>query len=539
MRAALYARVSTDEQGGNHSIPAQLDVTRQQAERQGYTIVDVYQDIASGGTTDRPELRRLLLDVKDNKIDVVIAKNSDRIARGVEVLIPIQTILERAGCKLQFVEESYDDSPISQGMLQIRAVMSGIERLQGGLRTRSSLIQMAKEGKQRRRGQLLHGYGQDAETQAFVIDPERAEVVRRIFAQYIDGKTPQAIARLLNVEGVPTSKADTGGSKGWQSSGVSAMLTVTAYRSEGWANKHYFVTVKGPDGKDKRKQLTRPREEWLPIPYPAIVDAETWDRAQARRKLNKREATYNRAGPGYLLRGLLWCSECKMSFACNTDIGRRVNGGKERWYGEKQFYRCGGVTRYPHLYNCREPKNLRADDIDLRLREQLSNAFSTPQFIETQLRQQQQASSHDQGRVAEDLRKAEDALRTLDKKRDKTIDLSTDGIIEKEELLTRLGQINEGRQHWTEVAERLRGVLLQAVDYEAVRDSVDRARDIYFEAESEMHCRRNARQMVQDLVSRVWVDREGNVTTELLIPGLAVASTGDDAHVGNQLSSPR
>lgn len=361
MRAALYARVSTQEQGEGYSIPSQIALMRQYAEERGYRSVAEYIDIGhSGGTTDRPQLAQMLIDAQDREFDVVISKNPDRLARGVEVFIPIETILKEARCKIEFVEGQYRDDPMSQAMLQIRQVMAGFERKLIGIRVHAGRVQKAKEGKVNAHPQPLYGYSYDSETDSYVINPEEARWVTFIFERYIERWRPRAIADHLNKLGIPTK---TGSALGWSPSNITEkMIKQTAYYGEGWANRYVFVKGERTKGVKGRTEQ-RPREEWIAVKYPPIIDRETFEKAQAQRQRNKSAAKHNRARPEYALAGRLWCAECGMKFLVRTIQNERTKGRVYR------YYKCGGMIRYPHLHTCRPKPLVRAESVEDAVRQ--------------------------------------------------------------------------------------------------------------------------------------------------------------------------
>ena len=86
MRCAAYVRVSTDDQRDNgYSIDSQLRMIKEYCEKNDYSIVDVYKDAGhSGKDLMRPEMQRLLADIKSKKIDKLIAIKVDRLTRNMK-----------------------------------------------------------------------------------------------------------------------------------------------------------------------------------------------------------------------------------------------------------------------------------------------------------------------------------------------------------------------------------------------------------------------------------------------------------------------
>ena len=111
MNCLLYARVSTDKQAQKElSIPAQIDAMKQYAKRNGWKIIGHFIDEGkSAKTTNRPELRRLIRQCKENKnIDVVLVHKIDRLARNLIDYATVKAILKQKGIRMVSVPESFD-----------------------------------------------------------------------------------------------------------------------------------------------------------------------------------------------------------------------------------------------------------------------------------------------------------------------------------------------------------------------------------------------------------------------------------------------
>ncbi|HFH7542347.1 TPA: recombinase family protein, partial [Streptococcus agalactiae] len=95
VKAGIYIRVSTEEQKQGHSLEAQESMLKEFADKKGYEIYDVYNDGGySGKNFNRPEIQRLLRDLKDDKIDVILVWKVDRLSRNnTDVMSLIDTEL--------------------------------------------------------------------------------------------------------------------------------------------------------------------------------------------------------------------------------------------------------------------------------------------------------------------------------------------------------------------------------------------------------------------------------------------------------------
>lgn len=517
-RAAVYVRVSTEEQGLNYSIASQLDLTREHSVKNGYDVIAEYKDIGFTGTNiTRPSLTQLLQDVKAGQVDVVIAKAVDRLARGVRPLSAIMDVLDQAHCELEFVEDSYDGTPISRTLLEIRASIGRMERDLFAQRSHAGRVRKAKEGKLNPPPIPLYGYRYDKQTQCFAIDEAQASVVRRMFEEYAGGASPQRIAYSLNLEGVPTNGRS---QYGWSGARISGMLKRTEYYGEGYANRYR--------GGSTAKSNQRPREEWIPFPYPAIITRELYDKAIERRHSNKRWSSQQRAKPEYLLVGLLHCSECGMKFLVDTEYRqttKRLKSGEVKRYesGPKRMYHCGGTTRYPHLYDCRRPRWLRAKPLEDLVWGQVFDALKRPEVILEGLRARQEKLEGELTDISEQLARMEQRIKGSALEEQRVITLFRKGHITEEQLGIQLKAVREEAAYWTEEHERLQSLASQGAQAEHVRQTVEA---ISRRLESvETWSFELKREIMRALVARVWVDREGKVTIELHLPQIELGST--------------
>jgi DNA invertase Pin-like site-specific DNA recombinase len=127
MHCLLYARVSTDKQAEKDlSIPAQLQIMREHARKQGWSVIGQYIDEGeSARTADRPELKRLLKYCQQHKgVDIVLVHKIDRLARNLIDHATIKAVLKRRGIRLVSVSEPFDDGPVGQLMENIIASIS-------------------------------------------------------------------------------------------------------------------------------------------------------------------------------------------------------------------------------------------------------------------------------------------------------------------------------------------------------------------------------------------------------------------------------
>ena len=119
MRCGVYVRVSTDDQRDNgYSIDSQLRMIKEYCEKNEYDIVDVYNDAGhSGKDLMRPEMQRLLKDIKSKKIDKLVAIKVDRLTRNNYDGFWLLNYCEEHDVKIELILEPYDVSTANGEMI--------------------------------------------------------------------------------------------------------------------------------------------------------------------------------------------------------------------------------------------------------------------------------------------------------------------------------------------------------------------------------------------------------------------------------------
>ncbi len=222
VRAAIYRRVSTDDQIFNQSLQVQYKQAQAMAIVKEWEIVDDYEDAGLSGTKGpekRPELARLLSDIKQGKIDAVIVASLDRVGRNARLILDLVEKITRAGVAFISCRETLDTStPTGQFVLTLFAAMAQLDRDTIVRRTTDGRNERARKDGEKG-GNLPLGYLRNQKR--IVVDPAAAAVVRRIYTLKFAGHTLAAIATVLNTEGVPPGK----GGKAWYVSSVREVLS--------------------------------------------------------------------------------------------------------------------------------------------------------------------------------------------------------------------------------------------------------------------------------------------------------------------------
>lgn len=459
--AAIYARVSTDKQEKEETVESQLDALRRAAEERGlepapeFIFVD---EGYSGARMDRPALDRLRDLAREGAFDTLLVYCPDRLARQYAYQVVVLEELKAAGCEVIFVKHPFGESPEERMLLQIQGVFAEYERALIQERTRRGRIYAAKQGRVNW-GHAPYGYDlvpkTDSTPQQLRVDEAEADIVREIFRWCVEEElSTGAIERRLNARSVPTNRKST---RGWHKSSLIDLLRNSVYKGEAYYNKKMRSDAKVPRGGRSFKDLRpgnnrgwtrRPKEEWISVKVPAIVDPETWELAQKQLDKNRALSPRNNKRRAYLLRALLVCGRC----------GRRMVGN---WRGSRGYYIC--AARYPKSapWAC-QGRTLSVAKSEPWIWGHVKRLLSDPQLLKGHYREglSDPAVDTQQERERERIEKK---LSASDREVRRLLDAYQNGIIELDELRERRGNI---REHSRLLRDRLGEIQARRTDRE-------------------------------------------------------------------------
>ena len=330
VRCAIYTRKSTDE-GLDRDFNS-LDNQREAAENyiqsqrgQGWEILpDRYDDGGfSGGTTDRPALKRLLADVEAGKIECVVVYKYDRLSRSMLDFLQMLRFFEQQGVAFVSVTQQFNTAtPVGRMTMNVLASFGEFERDIISERTRDKMHAARRRGKWTG-GSLVLGYDCDPKGGRLVLNETEAERVREIFRLFIENPSPVGLSQELNGRGWTlkswtTREGRVVGGGSFDKFSLRRLLTNHAY--VGKVNFHGVV---------------------YDAEHAPIVDQETWGRVQELLARNQREQM-PRGKPGSaLLRGILYCAPCGAAMSPTFSQKRRL---RYRYYLCLKAHRRGWST---------------------------------------------------------------------------------------------------------------------------------------------------------------------------------------------------
>jgi site-specific DNA recombinase len=306
MKAAVYARVSTERQAERGTIGSQIEALRAHVTAAGDEITAEYRDDGhSGARLDRPGLDALRDAAEAGLSEVIWCLSPDRLARSYAYQVLILDELARFGVAVRFSDAPAldDQDPQARLLTQVQGVIAEYERAKIGERYRRGKLYRSRAGEVISR-KAPYGYrriprGPGGPARLEIYEPEAA-VVRRIFADRAAGTTIRQICRQLNADAIPTP---TGSRATWGTSTLGRILANEAYIGRVYYNR--TETVPDPRPGHRTRQVPRPRSDWIAIPCPAIITDEAFQ-AAAKASTDNAQWSPRRAEPGaWLLRGLV------------------------------------------------------------------------------------------------------------------------------------------------------------------------------------------------------------------------------------------
>ncbi len=318
-RCAIYTRKSHEE--GLDQEFNSLDAQRESAEafiasqrHEGWkALPDRYDDGGyTGSNTDRPALKRLMQDLEDGKVDVVLVYKVDRLSRSLLDFVTVLQVFDKHNVAFVSVTQQFNTAtPMGRLVLNILICFAQFERENIAERFRD------KMGASRRRGQWVGalpplGYDVDFQAKKLIVNQKEAETVRWIFQRFITLGSAGPVVDELNKKGTSTKarksrKGNVRGSRRWDKGNIYRILNNRTYIGEVEHNGQVY-----------------------PGQHERILSADLWDGVHQILSENHR-ARGNRAKAKTpaLLKGLVYCSHCASGMAVSF---AKNHGALYRYY---------------------------------------------------------------------------------------------------------------------------------------------------------------------------------------------------------------
>ena len=313
--AGIYIRVSTEDQAREgFSLGEQQEKLEQLCKYKDYKIYKVYKDagISAKDMEHRPAFQTTLEDMRAGKINYIVAYKLDRVTRSVRDLEVLISDLETHNCYLVCDRDDVNTSTANgRFFVRMLTVLSQLEIEIVSERTKFGLTGAIKSG--HIPGKCPLGYKRD-KSKKMIIDETTKDVIIRIFNMYLEGKSYQTIANILNADKVLSPKK-------WVDITIEKIINNKIYIGD--YERYKTLT------KDKRKQ---------PIIYPDVVEPivtrAMFEDVQKQKEINQRAFCRDRV---YIFMQKMICSKCRKIMQC------KGSGGQKKKY---MYYHCTNCKIY-------------------------------------------------------------------------------------------------------------------------------------------------------------------------------------------------
>ncbi|MDD4607995.1 MAG: recombinase family protein [Bacilli bacterium] len=324
----IYVRVSTEEQKEyGYSIPQQIDLLTKLADKNNWSIYKIYNDAGISGknTEDRPMLKALLNDVKNNQISKVLITKLDRLSRNVIDTATLLNIFNNFNCELidYSGRKIESDNPSDWLFTIIQSAFGQYERKAIISRIKDGFAGKVKMGKSICSSTPPYGYNREKGCSVLSINEEEAAVVKQIYNMYLDGYSLTNIARFLNASKIATKRSGQviNGKKviaRWTPKTVKLILTNSTYIGK----VRYHLN---------QKDYYECDGEHLPL-----IDLKIYNQVQEKHIKARNTSKTNKPTEDVYFCGTLVCSKCHTKLTTQRTIKYNKNKEPKVFYG----YRC-------------------------------------------------------------------------------------------------------------------------------------------------------------------------------------------------------
>lgn len=421
MRIAAYCRVSTDKSDQLNSMEAQKSFFLEYANRTGDELIEIYADEGISGTKikNRTEFLRLMTDAELGVFDMVVVKDISRFARNTVDLLTSVRKLRELGIETQFLTANMTSMGNSEFVLTMFAALAQEESANTSKRVKFGKKLNAEKG---RVPNITYGYDKiSGDYFSLKINQAEAEIVREIFHLYVkEGFGSGKIAKFLNQKNIKTKRGCN-----WTQTAICRVLSNELYIGKiinGKEEVADFLTG---------KRVDKPPDEWLVTinPQLQIVDADTFEAAQKllKNRTKKFHVDHTRHSNKYLFSTLIKCKDCGWSF---RRMVRTYKNTYVRWV-------CSGRNG-KGIEACSNKTSIDETELISALEKYFLHILKQKPNVITHIVNEFNAvyKNSDNNKRKEQLT---NALKTLQTRRQRYLDMYADGLISRDELNNKIG----------------------------------------------------------------------------------------------------
>jgi site-specific DNA recombinase len=474
---ALYARVSSESQARDNTIASQVTALRERIAADGFRLQPDHNYVDegySGAVLIRPALERLRDAVASGHIARIYVHAPDRLARRYAHQVLLIDEFRRAGAEVVFLNHPIGGTAEDDLLLQVQGVIAEYERAKILERGRRGRRHAAQSGSVSALTGAPFGYRYVSRTQGggvarFELVESEAHLVRLMFAWIgLDRMSLRAVCRRLQQMGCQTRQ----GSTFWHASTIRSMLDNPAYIGRACFGRARFLPprprlrpIRGHLKPSPRatSRVPMPREEWIEIPVPQIVDPAVFEAVRAQLEENRKTKRARERGRCWLLQGLTVCQRCGYAYYGKT-------APRSRPYDQMnalRYYRCTGADgyRFSGKAVC-DNGPVRGDQLEQVVWNQVRALLQEPRRVADEYRRRI-AQARDGAAIPDEVVRLDRQMTSLRRGIGRLIDSYAEGVIDKTEfepriagLKQRMSQLQARHQAAREAAETERDLAL-------------------------------------------------------------------------------
>lgn len=374
--AGLYIRVSTEYQvKEGFSVQAQKESLIKYALNHNMNIFDMYADegISAKNLKDRPEVIRLIKDIKERNVNVVLLYKFDRLTRDSRDTEDIIDLISKYGIDVMTISQGIVDVSTASGrfMTRISGAQAQFEREQIIERVKFGNCQKVKDGYTLASAVTCYGYNRKKRDKNLTINQKEARIVKRIFNMYTkENKSLSEICTQLNNEQVPTKK-----------SGLKQKNKVTneVYKLNPlWMPKTIRLILTNPIYIGKVRYHIGKKDGFIADgKHKAIIAMKLWRETQDKIAKRKHISRTNFPKEDVYYCGTLKCGICGHKLTTNRTVKTKKDGTKVTFLG----YRC--INREKKICSCMGMSHKKVEEQFLKYLENIEN-FTETENIKTE-----------------------------------------------------------------------------------------------------------------------------------------------------------
>src|SRR5712691_3611768 len=476
-RVAFYARVSSEAQARDHTIDSQVAALKERIADDGFALEPDHghvDDGYSGTSLLRPALEKLRDAVAFGHIERIYVHSPDRLARRYVDQVLLIEEFRRAGVEVVFLNRPISGTAEDDLLLQVQGMIAEYERTKLLERVRRGRRHAARSGSVSALTAAPFGYryicrDQGGGVARFEVVDDEARIVRLIFAWVgLDRLSLRDVCRRLQQIGYRTPR----GLVHWNATTIRGMLDNPTYVGRAVLGRSRCLPARRrwrPVRRNARRspsatqRVPGPREEWIEIAVPALVDPVMFEAARAQLAENQKRKRERQPGPRWLLQGLTVCRCCGYAYYAKTSPLSPTDRSK----GKRHYYRCVGADafRLNGATKCSNP-TVRGDRLEQMVWDQVRTLLEDPSRVADEYRRRI-GQVHEGAAPPEEIARRDRQMTTLRRGIDRLIDSYAGGLIDKAEfepriagLKLRMAQLHKQKQSALDAANAERELSL-------------------------------------------------------------------------------